>query len=26
LATGATVEMKELWKQEIALIEFGSFT
>ena len=26
LATGATVEMKELWKQEIVLIEFGSFT
>ncbi len=26
LATGATVEMRELWKSEIALIEFGSFT
>ncbi len=26
LATGVTVEMRELWKSEIALIEFGSFT
>jgi hypothetical protein len=26
LATGRTVEMRELWKSEIALIEFGSFT
>jgi hypothetical protein len=26
LATGKSVEMKELWKSEIALIEFGSFT
>jgi hypothetical protein len=26
LATGETVEMSELWKSEIALIEFGSFT
>ncbi len=26
LATGQTVEMKELWKTEIAVIEFGSFT
>ena len=26
LATGRTVEMCELWKSEIALIEFGSFT
>jgi len=26
LATGETVQMSELWKSEIALIEFGSFT
>lgn len=26
LATGKTVDMRELWKSEIALIEFGSFT
>ena len=26
LATGRTVPMSELWKSEIALIEFGSFT
>ena len=26
LATGRTLEMRELWKSEIALIEFGSFT
>ena len=26
LATGETVEMKELWKTGIAVIEFGSFT
>ncbi len=26
LATGETVEMRALWKSEIALIEFGSFT
>ena len=26
LATGRKVEMRELWKSEIALIEFGSFT
>ncbi len=26
LATGATIEMRELWRSEIALIEFGSFT
>jgi len=26
LATGDTVEMKELWKKGIAVIEFGSFT
>ncbi len=26
LATGETVEMDALWKSEIALIEFGSFT
>jgi hypothetical protein len=26
LATGTTIEMRELWKSEIALIEFGSFT
>ena len=26
LATGGTVEMKELWKKGIAVIEFGSFT
>lgn len=26
LATGETVEMKELWRSGIALIEFGSFT
>lgn len=26
LATGETVEMSALWKSEIALIEFGSFT
>jgi len=26
LATGAAVEMKELWKTGVAVIEFGSFT
>ena len=26
LATGNTVEMKELWKSGIAVIEFGSFS
>lgn len=26
LATGETVEMKELWKSGITVIEFGSFT
>ncbi len=26
LATGAGVEMNELWKEGLALIEFGSFT
>jgi hypothetical protein len=26
LATGEKVEMKSLWKDEIAVIEFGSFT
>ena len=26
LETGETVEMKELWKKGVALIEFGSFT
>jgi hypothetical protein len=26
LASGRTVQMGELWKSEIALIEFGSFT
>lgn len=26
LATGATVQMNGLWKSDIALIEFGSFT
>lgn len=26
LATGKTVEMKELWKSGITVIEFGSFT
>ena len=26
LATGETVEMKELWKGGVAVIEFGSFT
>jgi hypothetical protein len=26
LATGRTVDMRELWKSEVALIEFGSFT
>lgn len=26
LATGQTVQMNALWKSEIALIEFGSFT
>jgi hypothetical protein len=26
LASGRTIEMRELWKSEIALIEFGSFT
>ena len=26
LVTGKTVEMKELWKSEIAVIEFGSYT
>lgn len=25
LATGETVVMKDLWKSEIAIIEFGSF-
>jgi hypothetical protein len=26
LVTGKTVQMSELWKSEIALLEFGSFT
>lgn len=26
LATGRTVEMKELWRTGVAVIEFGSFT
>ena len=26
LATGKSVQMSELWKSEVALIEFGSFT
>jgi len=26
LATGGTVEMKDLWKTGITVIEFGSFT
>ncbi len=26
LATGETVEMKDLWKSGVTLIEFGSFT
>ena len=26
LAAGETVEMKELWKDGLAVIEFGSFT
>jgi hypothetical protein len=26
LLTGKTVQMNELWKSEIALLEFGSFT
>lgn len=26
LATGATVEMKDLWKTGVAVVEFGSFT
>lgn len=26
LATGRTVEMKELWKKGVCVIEFGSFT
>lgn len=26
LATGRTVELRELWRSEIAVIEFGSFT
>jgi hypothetical protein len=26
LASGKIVQMNELWKSEIALIEFGSFT
>lgn len=26
LATGGKVEMRELWKSEIAVIEFGSYT
>lgn len=26
IASGAPVEMKELWKTGVALIEFGSFT
>ncbi len=26
LETGATVEMKDLWKTGVSLIEFGSFT
>jgi hypothetical protein len=26
LATGATVQMSELWKEGVAVIEFGSFT
>jgi len=26
LATGRTVQMSELWKSEVAVLEFGSFT
>jgi hypothetical protein len=26
LATGAAIDMKELWKSGVAVIEFGSFT
>ncbi len=26
LVTGKTVELKELWRSEIAVIEFGSYT
>ncbi len=26
LETGETVEMKELWKKDVTVIEFGSFT
>ena len=26
LATGETVQMSELWKTQVAVIEFGSFT
>lgn len=26
LATGETVEMKDLWKSGVAIMEFGSFT
>lgn len=26
LATGETVEMKDLWQTEVAVLEFGSFT
>ena len=26
LATGKIVQMNELWRSEVALIEFGSFT
>ena len=26
LATGETIEMKDLWKKGVTVIEFGSFT
>lgn len=26
LLTGETVDMKDLWKRDVSLIEFGSFT
>jgi hypothetical protein len=26
LATGGTIEMKDLWSREVTVIEFGSFT
>jgi len=26
LATGKTVEMKDLWKTDVVVVEFGSFT